>query len=451
MKILSLLLCVLLIGSVFAGCGGSDTSSQAPEQSPAEAPAESPAASPAETPAAEPAGEEVTLDFAQWWEPELPSGSFRALMDKFEAENPGIKINLLSAPYDNTRELAISGAATGTLSDIVGLDGSWVYDFAKQGAIANLTDMMTTAGYDDSELAAQIKYQGNTYMIPVVNFVYPLFVNMDILEAAGYTEMPKTHSEFVEMAKKMAATGENVAGYCITLNLENPGIQNDVCSWIWASGGKFIKDGQPDLAGNEDVKIVMEMMKGLYDAGVLTPGAAAMKEQDKVEEFVNGRIGMIENTLAHLTMIKERNADLNYDICQLPVKDGYTGECGFQYATWGIGASASSKNPEAAWTFVSFMMRQDTNKELAALANAFPGNKTSTPDFTNTDPKFEKAFTEIYQKTYVENEFTGMPQANELQRTLAMQFQLYLDGEKTVDQMLTDAQAEWEQIIASAA
>jgi multiple sugar transport system substrate-binding protein len=36
------------------------------------------------------AGGEVTLEFAQWWEPELPAGSLRKLMDRFESENPGI-------------------------------------------------------------------------------------------------------------------------------------------------------------------------------------------------------------------------------------------------------------------------------------------------------------------------------------------------------------------------
>ena len=41
------------------------------------------------------AGGDVTLEFAQWWEPELPDGTFRALMDKFEEQNPGIKVELL--------------------------------------------------------------------------------------------------------------------------------------------------------------------------------------------------------------------------------------------------------------------------------------------------------------------------------------------------------------------
>lgn len=67
---------------------------------------------------------DVTLEFSQWWEPELPSGEFRALMDEFEAQNPGIKVELLSGPYASTKEQMIAGAAAGKMSDVLGLDGA---------------------------------------------------------------------------------------------------------------------------------------------------------------------------------------------------------------------------------------------------------------------------------------------------------------------------------------
>ncbi|WP_343405207.1 extracellular solute-binding protein, partial [Caldilinea sp.] len=153
---------------------------------------------PAAAPAGDTGGETVTLEFTQWWEPELPEGAFRALMDEFEAQNPGIKVELVSGPYSTTKEQVVAGAAAGTMSDVVGLDGAWVSDFVKQGSLASLTDLMTQAGFDDSELAAQIQLDGATYMIPVVNFVYPVFVNLDLMAAAGVANPPTTRSEFAD-------------------------------------------------------------------------------------------------------------------------------------------------------------------------------------------------------------------------------------------------------------
>lgn len=202
--------------------------------------------------------QDVTIEFAQWWEPELPAGEFRALMDEFEAQNPGIKVELLSGPYSSTKEQVVAGAATGTMSDVVGLDGAWVSDFVKQGAIADLSAIMGAASYDDSLLASQIQLNGATYMIPVVNFVYPLFVNDAILEKGGVSAIPTNRSEFFEAAKAVASKEDNVSGWILPLSLDTPnGIQNDVMAWLWASGKSMMKDGKPDLL-NEDVKSVVE-------------------------------------------------------------------------------------------------------------------------------------------------------------------------------------------------
>ncbi len=385
---------------------------------------------------------EVTIELAQWWEPELPDGAFRALMDEFEAANPGINVELLSGPYASTKEQLFAGAAAGTMSDVVGLDGAWVSDFSKQGALADLTSLMAEQGYDDSELAAQIQIDGATYMIPVVNFVYPMFTNDGLLAEAGIDAPPSTRSEFEAAAKAVAATAENTSGWILPLSLEAPnGIQNDVMSWVWASGGSMLDGGQPDVT-NADVTSAVEYIKGLWDAGVIAPGALTMKEQDKVEEFTNGRVGMMIDSLAHINLIRESNPDLSFSISALPAEDGFSGERGIPYASWGIGVAESSEHKAEAWKLVEFLMSEETNSTLSSIANAFPGNTESVPDFVETDELFAQAF-EIYQAGYPANEFTGLPVAEQLMRLFDEQLQLMLTGEQTDDEMLEKTQTAW--------
>lgn len=387
-------------------------------------------------------GDDVVLEFQQWWEPELPDGALRELMDQFESENPGIKVELLSGPYSSTKEQVIAGAAAGTMADVVGLDGAWVYDFVQQGSIANLTELMASQDYDDSQLASQIQIDGATYMIPVVNYVYPLFVNNDLLEQAGVDSVPTTRSEFEDAAVKITEETD-AAGWVLPLSLETPnGIQNDVMSWVWASGGSMLKDGKPDLL-NEDVASATEFIQGLWDEGVIAEGAFNLKEQDKVEEFTNGRVGMMISSLAHINTIRESNPDLDFSVAAVPAEDGYTGERGIPYASWGIGVSANSENQEAAWKLVEFLMGTDVNSELSTVANAFPGNTESQPDFSDSDPLFEEAF-EIYQAGYPANEFVGLPVAEELMRMFSQEFQKALEGDETMQQALETVQPEWE-------
>lgn len=385
---------------------------------------------------------DVTLEFSQWWEPELPDGEFRALMDDFEAQNPGIKVKLLSGPYASTKEQVIASAAAGEMSDVVGLDGAWVYDFVQQGSIADLSALMKDSGYDESQLASQIQINGATYMIPVVNFVYPLFTNTTLLADAGVTAPPTNRTEFAAAAKAVADKGE-AAGWALPLSLETPnGIQNDVMSWVWASGGSMLKDGKPDLT-NADVASATDFIQGMWNDGSVAPGSFSMKEQDKVEEFTNDRAAMMISSLAHINTIREANPDLKFDVSAIPAKDDYTGERGIPYASWGIGISANSKHPAEAWKLVSFLMSQDTNSKLSTMANAFPGNVNSKPDFSNSDPLFEKAF-EIYQAGYPANEFVGLPVAEELMRSFSQEFQKALQGDIPMTDALQNAQKSWE-------
>jgi len=391
-------------------------------------------------------GGPVELEFAQWWGAELPAGEFDKLIADFTTQNPNIKVKLLSAPYASTKQQLVTGAASKTLPDVVGLDGAWVYDFAKQGAIADLSKLMEEAKYDPSELASTVQYKDSTYMIPVVNFVYPLFVNEDLLKKSGVAKTPSTRTEFADAAKKISASGGNVKGWALPLDTAVPnGIQNDVMSWLWASGGSMLKDGKPNLQSPE-VKSVVEYVKGLNDAGVVAPGALTMKEQDKVEKFATGQVGMMIDSLAHINLIKKNSPDLKFTVAPLPAEDSYTGKRGIPYASWGIGVSDSTEHKAEAFKLVQYLMSKEVNAKLSTIANGFPGNKTAQPDLSKSDPLFKTAF-DIYQEGTPANEFTGLPKSEDLMRSFDEQLQLVLTGKSSVDDALAKAQESWSSVI----
>ena len=340
--------------------------------------------------------EGVTLEFQQWWEPELPEGVLREICDAF-TEETGITIELLSNPYAETKTQIAAGAATGTMADVVGLDGAWVYDFAKQGSITNMTTLMEEDGYDTANLSSEIQVDGGTYMIPVVNFAYPMYVNMDILEAAGVTEVPTTWTEFKAACEAVTALGNNTYGYCMNLAADTPsGVQNSFMSWLWASGGSMLAEGQPNLDGNAELAEVVDFVKSLFEAGVVTPGAYSLDEATMVEEFTNGRVAFMIDSLAHLNMIKEANADMNFKFNDVPVKDGYEGQSGMDVANWGIGIAENCEHKAEAMQFIEYLMSAEVNAKIAVAANAFPGSTTAEPDYSAADALFVEAF-EIYK------------------------------------------------------
>jgi multiple sugar transport system substrate-binding protein len=385
---------------------------------------------------------DTTIEFIQWWEPEMPAGSLRGIMDEFEAANPGIKVKLVSGPYSATHDQIVAGAATGTLSDVVGLDGAWVNGLAKQGAISEMDGLMEGAKYDRAQIADIIKVDGKSYMFPLASFVYPVFVNLDLAKEAGVDKMPTNRTEFAEAAKKMTQADKNQYGWVLPLSMQTPnGIQNDVMSWVWASGQSMLKDGKPDVE-NKAVVDALTYIKSLNDAGVISTGIFAKKEQDKVEEFVNGRVGMMVDSLAHINLIRERNPKLNFGISALPAADGYTGKRGLPYASWGIGISNNSAHKEEAWKLVAYLMSPEVNSKLVSIANAFPGNVNAKPDFSKSDPLFEVAF-KIFQEGKLANEFVGLPVAEELMRQMDGEVQKMFEGQQTAEEATANTQKQW--------
>ena len=119
-KILALLLALTMVFALCA-CGGS--SAPAAEAPAAEAPA-------AEAPAAEaPAGDEIVLDVIicqygpntnEWF---LGSGmNGTNFVDKFEAENPGVKLNLEVVSWNDVYTVVDTRIASGNAPDILNID-----------------------------------------------------------------------------------------------------------------------------------------------------------------------------------------------------------------------------------------------------------------------------------------------------------------------------------------
>ncbi len=429
-------------------CGGSASSGAASPTTSGSIAASAPAG--ASSKAASSDG--VTLEFQQWWAVEAPEGYVQAICDKFYEET-GITVNLLSAPFADTKTQIVSGASTGTVADIVSVDSSWVYDFADQGLLTDLTALMEADGFDQALTADQWKVNGAAYAIPIVNFAYPLFVNQGILEESGVTELPKTWSEFEAVCQKIVDAGF----YPIALNLDTSspsGIQNVYMGMAWASGINMKDaDGNYKIAGNEDLKEYAEWMKGLYDKGYIYPGMASLKEADMTSKFAAGEIAFIVNSAAAISTWRKEAPELNLGAAPVPVRDDYTGESGMCVASWAVGITENSEHKAEAMKFVEYLLAGlngddgSIDADLAKTMSAFPGSTIAEPDYSGADPVFQDIYTN-YATGYPINEFTGMKEANTVMTDFINALIPYMEGDTDVDSYLQQVQDAVDAVYA---
>ena len=79
----------------------------------------------------------VTLKFQQWWGAELPDGYLDEIVAQYEKDT-GNKVELLTAPWADTKTAITSGATNGTIADIISVDGAWLSEFVDMGILTDV-------------------------------------------------------------------------------------------------------------------------------------------------------------------------------------------------------------------------------------------------------------------------------------------------------------------------
>lgn len=391
--------------------------------------------------------DEVTIEFQQWWAVELPEGYLQKICDDFYAET-GIRVKLLNAPFADTKTAIMSGVSTGTVADIISVDGSWLYDFADQGILTNMSTLISSNDVDEKIFNDQWRVNGSTYCLPVLNFAYPMFVNMDILKSSGISKLPTTWSEFLDVCEIIAEN--DYYPFALNLSTASPsGIQNVYMGYAWASNITMKDDkGNYVVSGNEDLIEFAEFYKTMYDRGYLLPGMSALTEADMTSKFISGEIAFIINSMAVLQAWREDNPDMEISAVAVPVRDGYEGKSGMCVASWAVGITETSEHKDEAMQFIEYLYQGldgGVNAGLAETQSAFPGSSLADPDYSATDPVFQDVYA-MFAEGFPINEFIGMKKANVIMVDFINALIPYMEGDVSVEDYLDNVQSAIDKV-----
>ncbi len=150
------------------------------------------------------------------------------MIGRFEKANPGITVELIGIPYEQTQQQALIAVAAGNAPDVIQLAAQWAVPLAEMGAVEDLK-----AYYSQEELAdiPEAAYDAGVVGDKLVSVPWQLgsiFVLAwkDLLNKAGYTAIPDTWEEFQVAVKKISDLGDDIYKWwwrccgwsCITRN-----------------------------------------------------------------------------------------------------------------------------------------------------------------------------------------------------------------------------------------
>jgi multiple sugar transport system substrate-binding protein len=370
MKRITVLLVIMIASLIAASCG------PAPATAPTEAPEPTKVA---ETP--KPPAEITIVHWQHHHEARAPV--VEELAKEFMSENPGVKINFESIPYDAYFDKLITALSTKTGPDVFQVPMEMAEQLINAGAIAPVPEsVMTTKQIEDAFLPAAVerfKSGDKYYGLPTDVQTLILFINVDLLKECGGdpAKPPATWEELkaqAQMCTKRDASGAiTQAGldtryrWAVFTQAMYSFIDGPV---VDAANRKAMYDNEQGLAA---WKLIAELMTGpnAVDSPEFLTGQRKF-EQGKAVFYINHPV-----TRGRL----EREAkNINWIAAPPPVPAGKKPVTPLH--VWAYVVNADSKNQEMAWKWVQFLTNKDAQLKWNKAAGDLPSLKELIADPT---------------------------------------------------------------------
>ena len=365
-RFLAMFLAIALLSTLLFGCSsGSSQCSRAgghPESGPA-------TGTRAEEASSSGNGEPVTIQVAV-------SGSAQELdihqqkFDLYTEEHPNVTIEPVDIGTERFQKL-MTLIGSGTAPDIIYIN-EWCYSLAYRDVLMALDSFIEAdedfdLSYYPESLLVPLRYEDQLYALPQEVSPYVIYYNKDMFEAAGL-EMPTddwTIDEFYEAAKALTDPEKNVYGYRYASGAD------PFLGWLSRAGVDF------DTSGTEvqglDTQEALNALEFLYNLVVvdqISPNPAALTAMGTNADamFRNQSVAMESMGLWMLPQYKADPLSFEWDVVRMPMDQNQRTKAGI--LNWGI--SADTKNPDAAWDLLKFLVGPESMEIVAESNMALP-------------------------------------------------------------------------------
>ena len=374
-KITSIILCLLLTVSLFAGCG-----TAAPTPSASTAPSAAPSESAAPAPSAEPV--EISFQYIGGTVPNV-DGVINDAIAAFTKENPNITVKPIYVDWGNAHSQFMNSVMAGQAPDISMLAGTWAAEFVPTGALADISKYVSKDVIDSfipSGFDAMTDANGVKYGLPFDGCTWSVFYRKDILEQAGITKVPETWDEIMAAGEKLKAIGKS------TIEFAAAGWEpDDHFLPIMAQAGAKVaelKDGKWVSTMNSPE--MLTAAKFYYDLantkGYMPKAVTGMDWEGVKNSFAAGDTAMMVNGMWVINALKTGNPELDGKWATGNALTGPGGTAALSYPNT-LHITTQSQHKEEAGKFLDFFYSKGYYDQYCIQCGVF----AFTKDFENSD------------------------------------------------------------------
>ena len=374
---------------------------------------------------------------------------FEALVKKYNAENPDVRVEWVDYPWDVMQAKITARVASGKPPALVHLNVTWAYEYARLGTIVPVDNAISSVKANYTKAAIDdVTFDGKVYGFPQISNVAVFAYNSKIFQAAGLTRAPKNMDEQIEFARQIhAKTGK--AGFGPALGKPD--------GFFMQQGLAIVKNNQAVFNSPAHVELLQKLAVAYKEGAILKDNLFAEDNFPSiVDAYKGGRLGILVAPPAGVKRIQLDAKDI-YAITEVaPAPLGPTkiadGGWLFHFA---VPKGVDSKIMPAVAEFAQYLTNADNQLEFCKLSGAMPTSiKAAKDPFFQNVPEgagaIEKAIAAAagsmkYARTlYV----AGIPNYDELRRVLVTAMENGITGKKDIKTALDEAAAVWNKKLA---
>lgn len=372
---------------------------------------------------------------------------FNQLISEFESENPGTKVRWVDVPWADMQSKILTAVSAGTAPDVVNLNPDFAAQLAGRNAWLALDDRIPMV--DKEQYLPNIwkasTLEDKSFGIPWYLSTSVTVYNKDLLQKAGVSQPPATYEELVQVAKQVKDKTGKYAFFTTAVPEDSAELLQSLVQM-----GVTLLDDQGKAAFNTpEGKAAFQYWTDLYKQGLLPQEVLTQGHRRAIDLYQAGETALLTTGPQFLKTIATNAPAVAQVSAVSPQISGKTSKK--NVAVMNLVIPRNTDQPDAALKFALFVTNNENQLAFAKAANVLPSTVSALADpyFTQVAadaPALDVARSvSAKQMQDAEVLLPSIKDIKELQKIVYDNLQAAMLDEKTVDQAVADAAAEWDE------
>jgi multiple sugar transport system substrate-binding protein len=325
----------------------------------------------------------VTLQMIESLTSPARTETLKEILADFEKENPNIKVELISPPFDQADSKIMTMLGAKQDLDVMEARDNNVAELVNNNYLEPLEDY--TAKWDDyATVSGTARVVGSIddklYFLANALYQRQMFYRKDWFDEAGI-QVPATYQEMYEAGKQLTDPSKNRYGFSFR---GGPGSNSTSDALIMSYNQAninledplFLKSGGT-IFSTPEAQAAMELYVNIYKE-TSPKDSVNWGFAEQVQAFTSGVTAILLQDPDVIQTVQDSMEASTWATAPLPA--GPTGKALVSTGAAGWAMVKNSKHKEEAWKLVEFLSSPEQNTKLAKSTGVIPLHTTATSD-----------------------------------------------------------------------